>query len=586
MIVTKTILLTGLCLGFSWLLNAQEAGADIMLQEVSQPASTQLSSSWWPWGKATKDSQKSDADVKHKKDKKGLKDKNKQESLEGDNYRWLQAYADIVGLLEEKSYCKIEFATFIQNSLKAALAGIDAHSSFFSPDSFKLVQESTSGEFSGIGVSINGKTLEDEALAVVDVIDGGPAAKAGLHPGDRILQVDGAALRGLSTDEVVGKLKGKVGTKVVIKVLRSKKKPLNFTITRDIVKDQTALCYCFNEQSVYYLSLKIFNELAAGQMENLLVKANEGKCNGLILDLRRNPGGTMDSAIAMAGLFLEKGSLVVSTKNKQGKLMSEYRTNRSPVLKSDVPIFILIDNFTASASEILAGALKHHSEKSNGKNNLRVFLVGTTTFGKGSVQELIPVKNGCAIKITTMLYYLPDDSSIQAKGIAPDFIIKPKSLHEEEMQWVKELYGQESSLKNHIKAEGAEDPTGIKKNSSKDDKKNNKKEDKKEEKKGLWQRLMGGKDEPSSANQVQSNDEQEGNSEDGVDKTKDGKTLEEKQREAIALDVQIQASVNMINILRIAKKADHSLIKTRAKELEFLKKNYLTDTVSSVEKVK
>lgn len=537
-------------------------------EAISSPheqAAPTLMGSWWPWGKAKKSTPK-EAPKKRAKKKVALPTP----PQEGDAYAWLSLYAKVAALLEEKSYRTIDIAKCVQNSLKAALSSIDAHSTFFSPDGFKLVLESTQGEFSGIGVSINGKEESDEGLGVVDVIEGGPAAKAGMHAGDRIVQVDGETLRGLSTDEVIGKLKGKTGTKVTIKVLRNKKQPLSFTITRDIIKDQTSMCYRFVEQDIYYLSLKIFNEIAAKQMEDLLVKANEGKCRGLILDLRRNPGGTMDSAIAMAGLFLEKNSLVVSTKNKKGKLIQEYRTTRDPLLKSDVPIFILIDNFTASASEILAGALKHHAEKNNGNHNLRVFLVGTTTFGKGSVQELVPVESGCAIKITTMLYYLPDDSSIQAKGIAPDFLIKPKAIPEEEMKWVNELYGKEAALKNHItvdEVEGKKDTAG------------------KGEKKGFWKKLVGGSaDDTTEASAADAT--VKASIADGDDADNDKKTPEEKQREALALDVQVQASVNMINFLNIARKADPTRTKTRRQALEFLKKNYLTDTITTVEKVK
>ncbi len=570
MITAKKIIITSVMLSCSLVFHAYVATADQVLQQAQEKKTTNLAGSWWHWWGKSKDEAKKTVQKKVIK-----KDKKKTASEEGAAYAQLQMFAEILSLIEEKSLRGIDVEKYIQNALKAAVASIDAHSTFFSPDSFKTVMESTSGEFSGIGVSINGKTTDDEALAIVDVIDGGPAAKVGMHPGDRIVQVDGYSLRGLSTDEVVGKLKGKTGTKVTIKVLRNKKQPLSFTITRGIVKDQTSMCYRFIEQDVYFLSLKIFNEIAAKQMEDLLVKANEGKCKGLILDLRRNPGGTMDSAIAMAGLFLDKGSLVVSTKNKKGALIQEYRTNREPVLKSDVPIFILIDNFTASASEILAGALKHHAEKNNGQKNLRVFLVGTTTFGKGSVQELVPVKNGCAVKITTMLYYLPDDTSIQAKGITPDFMIKPKAIPEEEMKWINELYGKESALKNHITVEEVE-------HGNTPDKKGKIKEDKK----SFWQHFIGGNSEENKPVEQAVDVSAKESDGDSSDEKTDKKSPEEKQREAIALDVQIQASVNMINLLNIAKKADSVLNETRANELIFLKKNYLTDTISSVEKVK
>jgi len=401
------------------------------------------------------------------------------------------------------------------------------------------------------------------SLFVVDVVPNGPAFKAGIQAGDKIVEITGKKLRGLSSDEVVTLLKGKVGTKLTLKVLR-KKKLMSFTVVRDIIKDQTALSYRFKNQNVYYLSLKIFNEVAAQQMAKLLRKANAGRCKGIVLDLRRNPGGTLDSAIEMAGLFLKKGSLVVSTKDRDRKLVRAYRTTRDPILKSNTPIFILIDNFSASAAEILVGSLKHHSEHKKKHKNLMVFLVGTPTFGKGSVQELIPIKNGCALKITTMLYYLPNDISIQARGIKPDFTINKKYSPTAEMKLVNEFYGKETALKNHITV---------------DEVKGKKPGDWKKGKKGFWSNLFGGK----SDKQKQKSSGK--NKRDKKKKEEKKKSWNERQKERLALDVQVQASVNMINLLEIAKKADAKALRTRNDALRFLKKNYLTDDVVPLEKI-
>ena len=291
-----------------------------------------------------------------------------------DIYKWFQTYSEVVGLINKKSFQQVDFSKFIQDSLKSAISQIDAHSSFFTQESYKSAIESTSGEFSGIGVSITSKAIDDETLPIIDVIQGGPSEKAGLKAGDKIIEVDEEKLKGLSSDEVITKLKGKVGSKVKVKVIR-KKKLVDFFIIRDIIKDQTSICYRFKDQNIFYLSLKIFNEIAAKQMENLLKKANEGICRGIILDLRRNPGGTLESSIEMAGLFLEKNSVVVKTKNKKGKIVEIYKTTQKPILTSNIPIFILIDNFTASASEILAGALHYYSEQKNIHKDLMVFLI-------------------------------------------------------------------------------------------------------------------------------------------------------------------------------------------------------------------
>lgn len=496
--------------------------------------------------------------VKSKKDAKVAKAPG---DSERDIFQWFQTYSEVVSLVENKAFRQVDFGQFIQDSLKAAVSQVDAHSAFFSKESYKSALESTSGEFSGIGVSIISKTPEDEALAIIDVVQQGPAERAGLHAGDKIVEVDGEKLRGLATDEVVAKLKGRIGTKVALKVIRDKK-PMSFKVPRELIKDQTSMCYFFKKQSVYYLSLKIFNEMSAKQISDLLSKANEGKCHGIILDLRRNPGGTLDAAIEMAELFLDKGSLVAMTRDRKRKLVAEYKTAKDPILKSDVPIFVLIDNFTASAAEILAGCLKYHSEKGSSKRKLMVFLLGIDTFGKGSVQELMPIKNGCALKLTSMLYYLPGDLSIQADGIKPDFLVKPKMVPADEMRWVQELYGKESSLKNYITRE---EVTGeVKKKKSNNN--------------GFWKMLFGPDEEVESETPVAAGTDAE------TEENK--KNWDQRQQEALTGDQQVQTCVNMISFLHLARKGYPHEVATRSKALKFLKERFVTDDATVLEKIK
>lgn len=489
---------------------------------------------------------------------------------EKDIYQWFKTYSEVVSLVEQKAFRSVDFSKFIQGSLKAGAAEIDAHSAFFNQESYKAAMESASGEFSGIGVSIMSKAPDDDALVIIDVIVGGPAAKAGIKSGDKIVEADGHKFKGLSTDEAVQKLKGKAGSSFAIKILRDKK-PLEMKVTRDIIKDQASLCYLFKNQGVYYLSLKLFSENIAQQTSDLLKLANKGTCKGLIFDVRRNPGGILQAAIDLLGLLLDKNSLVVITKDKNHEIVDKYFTKSDPILKMDVPIFILIDNFTASAAEIFAGALRYYSMQSYEKNdkkdkrNLLVFLVGTETFGKGSVQEVIPISNGCALKLTTMLYYLPDGSSIQAKGIGPDFLIKPKLVPSQEMKWVAEMFGKESSLKQHITAQEA---TGVIKNDS------NEKVDQKPEESMLEIELEG---QNSGRNQTISDEAKA-----EVDSPL---KWEERQKDELGHDVQVQAAVNMINLFHVARQCNPKMINTREKALNFLKTHYLTDDKVEVEKV-
>lgn len=212
----------------------------------------------------------------------------------------------------------------------------------------------------------------------------------------------------------------------------------------------------------------MFSEQAINQIRKLLQESHKRNYKGLIMDLRNNSGGLLTSAINIAGLFLPKDSLIVTTRDKNNKELERYITKQPPVRTNQIsPIFILINNYTASAAEILAGCLKTYSEKSTENNRLMVFLTGTKTFGKGSVQEIIPISNNCALKVTTSLYYLPDNTPIQGTGIEPDFIVEKSAELPEQVAWFKKHYGSEKSLSNYIKPIGYKEP--IKKEKIKKD---------------------------------------------------------------------------------------------------------------------
>ena len=419
-------------------------------------------------------------------------------------YDGCRSYAEVFRLAKDKHYKVSDIEQCIIKSLDTFLNCIDPHSNLLDPKTYKNMMDATSGEFFGIGVVIdNTRNSKDKQLIIIDTIPGGPADKAGVKPFDKIIEIAGKILEGMSTDEATAMLKGERNTKVHIKVLRENQTEiLSFDITRDVVKEQNSLCFYLENQNIYYLALSIFSESSARQLEQLLTQAHKKEYKGLILDLRNNSGGLLTSAVDIAGLFLEKGSLVVTTKDKYGKVTQEYRTTRNPISTS-IPIFILINNFTASAAEILAGALKihansnparilrqaqderepskeqplvvsssnHSSISKNKKNhNAMVFLVGTKTFGKGSVQEVIPISNNCAVKITTHLYFLPDDSSVQAQGIIPDFEIERSMPPSDQQQWLAKFYGREQALTNHIRLTEQKNETDSKKQEDTKDK--------------------------------------------------------------------------------------------------------------------
>ncbi|MCK4499204.1 PDZ domain-containing protein [Candidatus Babeliales bacterium] len=491
-------------------------------------------------------------------------------------YRWLKTTAEVVSTVQTKSFRNVDFSRFLQEAIKASVSSIDSHSSFI--ENYEEITDDTAGKFSGIGASMIAKPREDDVLVIVEVLDGSPAQKAGLLAGDKIVAVNDEKLSGISFNEVVTKIRGKRGTKVKLKIIRDKK-PMEYWVTRDIIKNQSSYCYHFEKQNVYCFVLKNFTENSTNQMRDLLKQAqNDKHCKGVILDLRGNPGGVMGAAIDMASLFLPKGSLITSTRDNQNNMIRSYSTTKEQFLTTKrLPIFVLINNFTASASEIMAGALKHHSTKLSEDEKTRekapmVFIVGTSTFGKGSVQEVIPVSNGSALKLTTMLYFLPDDTSIQEKGVVPDIVIKPKTVPERDMKWITELFGKEKAMKHHITAEEVEHIRAGKKPELTSI------IDEKEAKKRRETDIKREKEEENGKDSSKEEDYDE--------KTGKKLTFQEKQERSIASNHQIQSCVNMINMLNTANKFTPKEVETRKKAINFLKSNFVTDEEVSVKRLK
>jgi len=385
-------------------------------------------------------------------------------------YDWSRVMSEAFHLVKTKYYVKDVNPEDAMISAINSFVHLDPHSTFLDPKTYKQILQSTSGEFFGIGVAIAQKMPDDEFLVFIDTIPGGPAEAKGIKAGDKLIDVDGSAIRGLTTDEVSAKLKGPRHTSVTIKIMREHyPEPLVITINRDVVKEQNSFCYLFKEPNICYLHLNMFTQNAVSQLSQLLKKSQNHNYNGLILDLRNNSGGLLNSAVDIAELFLDSKSLVATTKDRNNTVIEHFRTQKNPTTNASLPIFILMNNYTASAAEILAGCLKVHSDKvaqqSGGKkqNKLLVFLVGTRTFGKGSVQELIPISNDCAVKLTTALYFLPNDETVQGIGIEPDIKIEQKLPPTEQMQWVNSFFGKESALKNSIKVHDSKDDKKHKK---------------------------------------------------------------------------------------------------------------------------
>lgn len=430
-------------------------------------------------------------------------------------FEGMRTLAKVLEITEKQHYHVKDPQACFHESIRAFLSCLDPHSTYLDAKTYKRMLEMSTGEFFGIGIVIDNTRMDkDKALLVVDTIPEGPADKAGVLPFDKIVEIDGQALEGKATDELVTKLKGERNSKVSIKVMREGKQDLlSFTITRDVIQEQQSLCFYIANENVYYLSLSTFADNAVKQLGNLLRQSTQKKYKALLLDLRNNIGGVLNVAVDIAGLFLEKNSLIVSIRDKNGVVKQEYRTSKEPITHSKIPIFILINNYTASAAEILAGCLQQHSEKNN---NLLVFLVGTPSFGKGSVQEVIPLSDQSALKLTTSLYFLPAGNTIQGIGIKPDFEIERSMPQPDQIKWFKKFYGREKNLANYIQVN---------------------KEDKEEKK-------------------------------DKVTSTK--KRWIDRAKESLQEDNQVRQTITLINILHFGLKVTPQTITTRQQAVEFI----------------
>lgn len=389
--------------------------------------------------------------------------------------------AQVITIVENQYVQEIDPQKCMQDAAAAFVKGLDPHSTRLDAKAYQEIIQSTKGELCGIGIVVdNTKEEDDEFLRVLDTVPAGPADIVGIKSGDKILSVDDQSVRGMTLEETIARLKGKPKTKVDVKVQRGEKF-LDFTIERDIVKEPNALCYVATDHDMYYICLNMFTQNSVTQMENILKKIQGQSSKGLIIDLRSNSGGLLNAVIDILGLFVGKNKLVVSTKGKLPQDQEQYFTTRDAItLNTQIPIMVIVNNFTASAAEILAGCLQYYAQQ-NIQGMPPVFVVGTKTFGKGSVQEVIPLGDDTALKLTTRLYYLPNGLPLQGTGVVPDFHIEPKVAPSADVAWFNKTFGRESELKNSIYV----DPE-TKHITKKDKKTKKEKVDKKKEQEKNW----------------------------------------------------------------------------------------------------
>ncbi|WP_350447215.1 S41 family peptidase [Pseudomonas solani] len=340
----------------------------------------------------------------------------------------LRTFAEVLDRIKSAYVEPVDDKTLLENAIKGMLSNLDPHSAYLEPEAFQELQESTSGEFGGLGIEVG---TEDGFIKVVSPIDDTPASKAGIQPGDLIVKIDGQPTKGLSMMEAVDKMRGKAGSPIVLTLVREGGQPFDVELKRAVIKVKSVKSQLL-DKNYGYIRITQFQVNTGEEVGKALAKLrkenSDKKLAGLVLDLRNNPGGVLQSAVEVADHFLTKG-LIVYTKGRIAN--SELRFSADPADASEgVPLVVLINGGSASAAEIVAGALQDHK---------RGVLMGTDSFGKGSVQTVLPLNNDRALKLTTALYFTPNGRSIQAQGIVPDVeVARAKVTREQDSENFKE----------------------------------------------------------------------------------------------------------------------------------------------------
>jgi len=362
-----------------------------------------------------------------------------------DTYRQLNLFGDVFERVRADYVEKPDDGKLVESAINGMLAGLDPHSSYMDPKSFRDMQVQTRGEFGGLGIEV---TMEDGLVKVVAPIDETPAAKAGVMANDIITHLDDEAVQGLTLNQAVEKMRGPVNTKIKLRIMRKGgDKPIEVTIVRDVIRVKSVRSHSEGDD-IGYIRITQFNEQTTEGLKkaisDLSNQLGAEKIKGFVLDLRNNPGGLLDQAISVSDAFLDKGE-IVSTRGRNAEETQRFNARPGDLTKGK-PLIVLVNGGSASASEIVAGALQDHK---------RATLIGTRSFGKGSVQTIIPLGAGNgALRLTTARYYTPAGRSIQAKGITPEIEVLQEVP--EDLKARTDTKG-EASLRGHLKAEGAEE---------------------------------------------------------------------------------------------------------------------------------
>jgi len=362
-----------------------------------------------------------------------------------DRYLNLQLFAKVLNLVQRYYVDEVDTKKLIYGGIKGILSELDPHTNFLPPTIYKEFITETSGKFGGLGIEI---TVQDDVLTIISPIEDAPAWKAGLESGDKIVSINGKSTKGLSLAESAQLMRGDMGSKIVLGIIREGFKAIkNFAVVRGSVKVKSVK-YTDLKEGFGYVRLTSFIENSASEMQKALkkmeknAKGQNSKIKGLVLDMRRNPGGLLDQAVKISDFFLDKGKIVSTTGREKSQRKVVSATKKGS--RTDFPIVVLINEYSASASEIVAGALK---------DNKRALIMGKRSFGKGSVQSVVPMGDGSGLKLTVARYYTPSGVSIQAKGITPDVVVEDVDPEAFQKAIIRRQVRRESDISGHLMQE-------------------------------------------------------------------------------------------------------------------------------------
>lgn len=356
----------------------------------------------------------------------------------------LRTFTDVYARIKQDYVTNVDDSDLLKNAIRGMLAGLDPHSSYLDEEQFRELQIGTSGEFGGLGIEVG---MENGFVKVIAPIDDTPADRAGVKAGDLIIKLDDKSVKGLTLEEAVKLMRGKKGSDIILTIVREgEDAPLALTLTRDVIRVRSVRNRVLEPDYGYVRISNFQSKTTRGLIDALesLKKKNEGELKGLVLDLRNNPGGVLTGAVGVSDIFLKDKELIVYTEGRVEDSELKYSASTGDSLNG-APLVVLINQGSASASEIVAGAMQDHE---------RATIIGTTSFGKGSVQTILPLNDSTALKLTTARYYTPLGRSIQSEGIVPDILLKEEGSSEEESSALSII--SESDLEGHLENEGQE----------------------------------------------------------------------------------------------------------------------------------